>query len=165
VPWERLGATIEFVQLDEERWYEIGGIRVKLKKQPHPGDSYGYRFEQNGKAAVYSTDAEHKLRSESDTEEMVEFFRNADLVIFDAMYSLNDMINSKADWGHSSNVVGVDLCVRAEVKHYCMFHHDPAHSDDRIHRILGETRRYAEIAAEGRKLEVSAAYDGLVVAV
>ena len=45
---------------------------------------------------------------------MVEFYRGADLVVFDAMYSLNDMINSKQDWGHSSNVVGVDLCLRAQ---------------------------------------------------
>jgi phosphoribosyl 1,2-cyclic phosphodiesterase len=163
VPWEHLGATIEFVQLNEHRVYEIGGVRVKLKKQLHPGDSYGYRFEHNGKTAVYSTDAEHKLQSDNDTESMVEFFRDADLVISDAMYSLHDMINSKADWGHSSNVVGVDLCIRARVKHYCMFHHDPAHSDETIHHILGETRRYAEIAGEGRNLQVSSAYDGLVL--
>ena len=163
VRWEHLGATIEFVHLDEDCWYEIDGLRVKAKKQPHPGDSYGYRFEQNGKAAVYSTDAEHKLQSESETEAMVEFYRGADLVIFDAMYSLNEMINSKADWGHSSNVVGVDLCLRARVKHYCMFHHDPRHSDETIHSILGETRRYAEIAADDHKLQVSAAYDGLVI--
>ena len=163
VPWEHLGATIEFIQLDEGRWYDIDGLRVKTKKQPHPGDSYGYRFEQNGKAAVYSTDAEHKLQSEEETEAMVEFYRNADLVIFDAMYSLNEMINSKADWGHSSNVVGVDLCLRARVKHYCMFHHDPRHGDEAIHAMLGETQRYAEIAAEDHKLRVSAASDGLVI--
>jgi len=73
------------------------------------------------------------------------------------------MINSKEDWGHSSNVVGVDLCLRAHVKHYCMFHHEPAHGDEAIHTILGETRRYAEIAGDGRALQVSAAYDGLVI--
>ena len=40
----------------------------------------------------------------------VNFFRDADLVIFDAMYSLADAISIKADWGHSSNIVGVELC-------------------------------------------------------
>ena len=163
VPWEHLGANIEFVQLNEQQSYEIGGVRVRLKKQPHPGDSYAYRFEHDGKAIVYSTDAEHKLESEQDTAGIVEFYRGADLVIFDAMYSLNDMINSKADWGHSSNVVGVDLCVRAQAKRYCMFHHDPAHNDETIHRILAETQRYAEIVSEGGSLEVATAYDGLIL--
>jgi hypothetical protein len=31
------------------------------------------------------------------TEAMVDFYRNADLVIFDAMYSLADMITVKED--------------------------------------------------------------------
>ena len=163
VQWDQLGASIGFVHLDTERWYDIDGLRVKVKLQPHPGNSYGYRFEKNGKALIYSTDAEHKLQSEPETEGMVEFYRNADIVVFDAMYSLNEMINSKADWGHSSNVVGVDLCLRAGVKHYCMFHHDPTHGDETIHAILGETRRYAEIVGDGRALQVSAAYDGLVL--
>jgi hypothetical protein len=60
-------------------------------------------------------------------------------------------------------VVGVDLCLRAHVKHYCMFHHEPAHGDETLHTILAETRRYAEIAGDGQALQVSAAYDGLVI--
>jgi phosphoribosyl 1,2-cyclic phosphodiesterase len=163
VSWDHLGASIQFVRLEADRWYDIDGLRVKVKRQPHPGDSYGYRFEQNGKALVYSTDAEHKLKSDAETEGMVEFYRDADLVVFDAMYSLSEMISSKADWGHSSNVVGVDLCLRAGAKHYCMFHHDPACGDETIYGVLRETRRYAEIVGDGRALEVSAAYDGLVV--
>ena len=163
VQWDHLGATIELVHLDADRWYDIAGLRVRAKLQPHPGESYGYRFEQNGKALVYSTDAEHKLQSDSDTEGMVEFYRDADLVVFDAMYSLSEMINSKVDWGHSSNIVGVDLCLRARAKHYCMFHHEPAHNDETIHNILSETQRYAEIVGENQALRVSAAYDGLVI--
>jgi ribonuclease BN (tRNA processing enzyme) len=112
---------------------------------------------------VYSTDGEHKLKSESETAAMVEFYRNADLVVFDSMYSFKEMIGDKADWGHSSNIVGVDLCLRAQVKHYCMFHHDPAQNDDMIYSVLGETRRYAAIAGENNSLQVSTAFDGLVI--
>jgi len=96
---------------------------------------------------------------------MIDFYRNADLVVFDAMYSLNEMINAKQDWGHSSNVVGVDLCLRAKAKHYCMFHHEPAYGDETIHAVLGETRRYAEIVGEDHLLQVSTAYDGLALEV
>ena len=77
------------------------------------GDSYGYRFESAGKVVVYSTDSEHPLDEAGHTERFVGFFRDADLVIFDAMYSLADAISVKADWGHSSNIVGVELCQMA----------------------------------------------------
>lgn len=163
VHWDHLRANIKFVPLEVDRWYEIDGLRVKAKLQPHPGDSYGYRFEKDGRSMIYSTDGEHKLRSESETAAMVDFYRNADLVVFDSMYSLNEMMNAKSDWGHSSNIVGVDLCLRAEVKHYCMFHHEPSHNDDAIHAVLDETRRYAEIAGENHTLQVTTAYDGLII--
>jgi phosphoribosyl 1,2-cyclic phosphodiesterase len=163
VQWSQLRADISFVPLEPDRWYDIAGLRVKGKLQPHPGDSYAYRFEKNGKAFVYSTDGEHKQESDAETEAMIEFYRAADLVVFDAMYVFSEASDAKQDWGHSSNVVGADLCLRAQVKHYCMFHHDPAHDDDALQAILGETRRYVEIAGEGRPLRVSAAYDGLVL--
>lgn len=163
VHWDQLGAEIALIQLEAERSYEINGFRVRARVQTHHGDSYGYRFEKDGKAVVYSTDAEHKLESEAEIEAMVDFYRDADLVIFDAMYSMADMASIREDWGHSSNIVGVDLCQRANVKHYCMFHHEPMYDDETIHTVLQETIRYEEIMREGDALKVSTAYDGLVI--
>jgi phosphoribosyl 1,2-cyclic phosphodiesterase len=165
VHWEQLRGTIDLIQLDPGRVYDINGFRVRATQQPHHGDSYGYRFEKDGKTVVYSTDGEHKLESETETGAMVEFYRDADLVVFDAMYSMADMVTLKEDWGHSSNIIGVDLCLRANVKHLCMFHHEPAYDDNMIHRVLQETIRYEEIVRQGAALKVSTAYDGLVIRV
>ncbi|MDQ2693932.1 MAG: MBL fold metallo-hydrolase [Pseudomonadota bacterium] len=166
VDFDQLGARIEFVYLDEQRTYDIAGLWVSAFRQPHSGDSYGFRFGKDGRSVVYSTDAEHKLQSPQATEAYVEFLRGADLVIFDAMYSLADMITIKEDWGHSSNTIGVDLCHRAGVKQLCMFHHEPAYDDDKIHTILQETRRYEEITRQSHPpLAVSSAYDGLEIEV
>jgi phosphoribosyl 1,2-cyclic phosphodiesterase len=165
VQWEQLGAEILFFQLEPGQPYEITGFRITPKLQPHHGDSYGYRFEKDGKAVVYSTDGEHKLDSEAETAAMIAFYRDADLVIFDAMYSLADMVTVKQDWGHSSNIIGVDLCLRAHVKHLCMFHHEPMYDDDTIHSVLQETLRYEEIVRQGAVLKISSAYDGLVLEV
>ena len=41
--------------------HDVAGMRVTLKRQHHTGDSYGYRFESNGRTVVYSTDSEHKF--------------------------------------------------------------------------------------------------------
>lgn len=165
VHWDQLGAKIALIQLETGQAYDINGFRVTPQHQPHPGHSYGYRFEKDGKVVVYSTDAEYKLQSEAETQGMIDFYRDADLVIFDAMYSMAEMVTTKEDWGHSSNIIGVDLCLRAHVKHLCLFHHEPAYDDERLHTVLQDTIRYAEITREGHALQVSASYDGLVLQV
>jgi phosphoribosyl 1,2-cyclic phosphodiesterase len=165
VDFSALAADIEFIRLEPDRRYDIAGLGVNLMLQRHAGDSYGYRFTSNGKTVIYSTDSEHPLTDPEDTDRFVEFFRDADLVVFDAMYSLADAVSVKADWGHSSNIVGVELCHAARARELCLFHHEPVHSDEAIERILGETRRFAEITrGDNKPLRVSAAYDGMEIA-
>jgi phosphoribosyl 1,2-cyclic phosphodiesterase len=164
VDFRIFGATMEFVHLEPGRRHEIAGVGVTPMLQRHAGDSYGYRFESEGKVVVYSTDSEHPLAEAEHTERFVRFFRDADLVIFDAMYSLADAISVKADWGHSSNIVGVELCQMAGVRHLCLFHHEPVFDDAAIDAVLAETRRLEEITRGATPLHVSAAFDGMDIA-
>ena len=154
-------AAIDFVHLSPDTPHDVAGMRVTVKRQHHAGDSYGYRFEKNGRTIVYSTDSEHKLDEPGERVAFADFFRNADLVIFDAMYSLAEATSVKADWGHSSNIVGVELCQAAQAKELCLFHHEPAMDDAALAKMLAETRRFEEITRRAAPLRVSAAYDGL----
>ena len=164
VDFSRMAATIEFVRLEPERDYDIAGFRVRAKRQHHGGDSYGYRLERAGKVVVYSTDSEHKQDDPEEVEAFVAFFRDADLVIFDAQYSLADAISVKEDWGHSSNVVGVEMCQLARARRLCLYHHEPIFDDERIAALLAETRRLEEITRGDHRVEIHAAYDGLEIA-
>ena len=157
------GAALEFVHLEPDRPYDIAGMRVTSMLQRHGGDSYGYRFEGPGGVVVYSTDSEHPLAQPEHTERFVSLFRDADLVVFDAMYSLADAVSVKADWGHSSNIVGVELCQMAGARHLCLFHHEPVFDDAAIDAVLAETRRLEEITRGDRPLRISAAYDGMEI--
>lgn len=163
VEFTQLAANIEFDTLRAGESRDIAGFRVTPKKQLHGGDSYGYRFERDGKVVIYTTDSEHKLDNAEERDGFADFFRDADMVIFDAMYSLADAISVKADWGHSSNIVGVELCQLAGARRFCMFHHEPASDDAAIASLLVETRRFEEITREDAPLEVLTAYDGLEV--
>ena len=163
VPFSQLAARIEFVRLTPGEAFELPGGTVTPQLQEHSGDSYGFRFEREGKSFVYSTDSEHKLEDIGETQRIVAFFRGADLVIFDAMYSLAEAVSVKADWGHSSNVVGVELCQMAGVKKLALFHHEPANDDAAILRILKDARRLEELTRQAHRLEVTAAYDGLEI--
>ena len=163
VDFSRMGASIEFRRLEPGKRYEIAGLGVTALRQHHGGDSYGYRFEKDGNILVYSTDSEHKQDNPAAFQPFVDFFRDADLVIFDAMYSLAEAVSVKADWGHSSNVVGVELCQMAQVKKLALFHHEPANDDSAIRRILKDARRLEELTRQGGGLEVTAAYDGMEI--
>ena len=150
--------------LEPGRRYDIDGVGVTAMLQAHSGDSYAYRLEHGGKSLVYATDCEHKLEDPRENEAFAAFFRDADMVIFDAMYSLAEAVSVKEDWGHSSNVVGVELCQRAGAKHLVLFHHEPASDDAAITRIWRDAVRLEEITrGESVPLRVSAAYDGLEI--
>ena len=165
VPFEVLRATIEFVELEPGIEYQVAGFSVTAFKQFHAGDSYGYRFSRGGKSIVYSTDCEHKTPILDASYPFVEFFRDADLLVFDAMYSLADVVSLKEDWGHSSNIIAVELAQLARVRRLVLFHHEPAFDDARIEQVLAQTIRYEEIIRDGHKVEVISAYDGLELTV
>jgi phosphoribosyl 1,2-cyclic phosphodiesterase len=164
VPFDWLRARIEFVQLRPGEPYEVDGVRVETTLQKHSHSSYGYRFtNRDGRTMIYSTDSEHKAADMDDEAVFIDFFREADLVVCDTMYSLAESVSMKEDWGHSSNIVAVDLCHEARAKCLALFHHEPAYSDEDIQRMHEETIRYEELTREGAALDVICAYDGLEV--
>lgn len=165
VAFDWLRASITFVTLTAGQVYRIGGVQVELIEQHHSHSSFGYRFtDADGKVVVFSTDSEHKLEKMHGEADVEQFFRKADLVICDTMYSLADSVSMKEDWGHSSNIVAIDLCHGAQARRLALFHHEPVYSDADIARMHAESIRYEELTREHEPLEVLCAYDGLEVA-
>lgn len=164
VDYSQAGARIEFDIMEPGRTVFVAGLNVTPKRQLHSGDSFGYRFESVDRTVVYSTDSEHRLDDLESHRGFVDFFAKADLVIFDAMYSLAEAVSVKADWGHSSNVVGVELCHAASARRLALFHHEPVHDDKQLGRLLTETRRLEQITrGDNPPLEIYSAYDGLII--
>ena len=159
-------ANIRFVTLQPGDEVEVDGLQVKTIRQHHPHESFGYRFtDGTGRSVVYSTDSEHNIDDMDKEVAFVRFFQNSDLVICDTMYSLAETISTKEHWGHSSNVVAIDLCHQAGAKRVALFHHDPLHDDDVIQRLHDDSVRYEKLTRDGQPLEVLCAYDGLEVTI
>ena len=164
VAFDWLRAKISFRTLEVGKPHSIGAVTVEVIEQYHSHVSYGYKFtDAAGKSVVYSTDSEHKLDKMDAESAFTGFFGGCDLVICDTMYSLADSISMKEDWGHSSNVVAIDLCHEAQAKRLALFHHEPTYSDADIQRMHQESIRYEQLTRETAPLEVLCAYDGLVV--
>lgn len=165
LPLSAMAADITFHTLKLGQSYDIAGLRVTGYQQHHPGDTYGYRFEKDGKSVVYSTDSEHFDDVYDDDYPYVDFIRDTDLLIFDAQYNLADHFHTKANWGHSSNMIGVELAIRGGVKRLCLFHNEHTVDDHGLEEFLAQSRRYLEIYDDSAELDILLAYDGLVVAV
>ena len=155
-----LSADIQFHHIPAGAWTQIGDWRVYALHMSHPGESYSYRVEHNGASLVYATDAEYKQTDPASTQVYVDFFQGADLLIFDAQFSFNDALD-KADWGHSTPVVGAELAHRAGVRRLALFHHDPLSDDGAIYAGLKQAE--ACLAERSSSCQVVIASEGLEI--
>jgi phosphoribosyl 1,2-cyclic phosphodiesterase/anti-anti-sigma regulatory factor len=154
-------ATKEYVQLREGATLQIGRTVVSSLSLYHPGTAYAYRFDDGESVFVFASDGEYKSLTEASLRRYVAFFSEADVLVFDAQYSLRDVFLSKADWGHSSAIIGVDIAERASVKRLVTFHHDPTHTDSQVYAIADAARDYALVNEIEHNTEVIVGTEGL----
>ena len=136
------------------------GLTVKAKYLNHPLLCLGYRFEYEGRSVctaydtepfrnVFPTDpddpqydplvAEEGHRAAQDgNDQLIEFFRGADILIHDAQYTRQEYLESRIGWGHTAMEDARDQAVQAGVKQLILFHHDPQRSDDELARWESE---------------------------
>lgn len=158
-----MDAEFQFVRLETDRTHAIGPFTVRLLNQFHPGISYGYRIEAEGRSLVYTTDSEYPHHPHPDhMAKCLRFFQEADLLVFDAQYSPLETVEKK-DWGHSSPLIGVDMAEQAEVKRLILFHHDPEADDKTVQRALDRAVQYQRQIAPASELNILTAYEGLKI--
>ena len=154
-------ATLDFVEIAEAQWHQIGKFRVYPMRLSHPGVTFGYRIEDGESSLVIASDSEYKRVDPAHTAAYVEFFQNADLLIFDAQYSLTEVLD-KPDWGHSTAMMGAELAYRARAKRLALFHHDPNSSDVEVWAAKEQAAAYLlHPHKKDHTCEVLIAYDGL----
>lgn len=155
-----MGAVIDFFQLRKEEAYKLDGIWITNKMLNHPGGSFGYRIDYQGKSIVYATDSEYKNIDADRHTAFVDFFRDADILIFDAQFTIEESIE-KENWGHSTSLQGVDFAAEANVKHLLFFHHDPSYPDQKLEGILNNAIEYRKTHFKNKDIQISIAREGL----
>jgi phosphoribosyl 1,2-cyclic phosphodiesterase len=139
----------------------IGDLTVISRSLNHPNGSYSYRIESGtGRSIVYATDAEYTSRSS--VAEYLNFFKNADALIFDSQYNFNELAQ-RYNFGHSTAEVGVDAAVGAEVRKLFLFHHNHESSDEKIASMLVEAKLYKEHKYPDSGLEIFVANEGMEI--
>ena len=126
IPLERMGAQFEFLNYGDRETLYGALISTVIQQHQYLGGSYGFRIEDDGVSLVVCTDVEHL---DGIDDNIVNFARNADLLIHDGQYTAQEY-NAYKGWGHSSLDQAAEVAIRANVKRLIITHHDPDHNDD-----------------------------------
>ena len=157
---EDMPADIRFHKLSPSKQKTLNGFSINALKLVHPGDFYAYRLKNRSGTLVYASDASYNNPTPRHMEKYYDFYRNADILIFDAHFGLIESFE-KSDWGHSTPFIGVDIAVNAGVKRIVLFHHDHLSDDGRLQELFERSKSYLKHVASGRSCEVILAHDGL----
>lgn len=157
-----LKGEIEFHDLTDGD-LALGGAKVRSRCVPHTGVTNGYRIEWNGASVAYVSDHQSPnvdgREGETVAESVLELCDGVDLLIHDAQYWTDEWV-PKADWGHCSVDYAVRVAREAGVHRLVLFHHDPAHGDAEVDRMLA----HAEACAAGSGIEeILAAAEGMTL--
>lgn len=141
VPFEALGATIEFHQLAPRKELKISDISITPYQLDHPDPCWGFRIESGGKSYAHCVDTEGTRITREDLGPDIDLYKNADLMYFDAQYTLPELAE-KANWGHSAAQLGLEIAQRESIKSVLFAHHDPGSTTDQIFQIQAKIREY-----------------------
>lgn len=139
--------------------FTVGGVDITARPVPHIGHTLGFRIEAEGRVLTYISDHQAPVDLKTVDKQVLALCDGADLVLHDAQYT-DEEFATMAGWGHSTEEYAVRVAGEAGARGLVMFHHDPAHSDTQVDRMLERAQR---VAADNYDLEVGAASEGMTV--
>jgi phosphoribosyl 1,2-cyclic phosphodiesterase len=141
----------------------IGGAKVRVRPVPHTGATNGYRIDWDGASVAYISDHQSPCAAEGEgdtiADAVLELCDGVVLLIHDTQYWPGEW-QQKRDWGHCTVDYAVRVARESGAHRLVLFHHDPAHDDAEIDRMLTHAR--ASVADCGID-EVLAAAEGLTI--
>jgi CheY-like chemotaxis protein len=167
----QLQSQVTFCEKGEET-FNVGHVEVVSQFLNHTTLTMGYRLNSGGRSVVYATDHEPygqlqppdlagvtPFFHEGDRR-LVEFARDADVLIMDAQYTEDEYPN-KVGWGHGTVEYAVEIGMAAGVKQLFLFHHDTVRTDQQLANLENKAR--VHVAQRGSAMQVSAAAEGAEV--
>jgi phosphoribosyl 1,2-cyclic phosphodiesterase len=149
-----MGSVRHFYQLDLHP-INVNGAIISSAPLHHPQGCVGYRAEADGAVFVLATDTEPG--SPVHDRSVRELARGADVLVYDAQYTPEQLQGEKKGWGHSSWLEGTLIARDAGVKHLILFHHDPDQEDSFVDGLVEKARQeFPRVsgASEGMEIEL-----------
>jgi len=146
----------EFQEIAGGQKWEINGTKIAAAWLNHPQGCLGYRLDTAAGSVVYATDNEPGV-PEFDAS-LRQLASGADVLIYDAQYSPEQIAGERKGWGHSSWKEGVRVAREAKATNLVLFHHDPDSQDQKVDGFLSAARQQFPAtwaATEGMSITLS----------
>ncbi len=150
ISYDHMSAEMRFGQFTTNG-IEVGHLRVRGCRMPHPGGCMAYRIEGRDCRAslVFATDIEWGRRTAEDERAFVALCRqpkSADVLVMDAHFS---RATEKAflGWGHTSWEDCLEIAKAAGVERVLLGHHDPRADDKSLYALEQQIKAYMSNAA------------------
>jgi phosphoribosyl 1,2-cyclic phosphodiesterase len=150
-----MGAVRHFYDVGEHA-INLNGATISSAPLNHPQGCVGYRIEADGGVLVLATDTEPG--SPEHDRALRELAKGADVLVYDAQYTPEQLRGEKKGWGHSSWYEGTRIARESRVKQLMLFHYDPDHDDAFVDGLVEKARReFPNVfgAAEGMAIEMT----------
>jgi phosphoribosyl 1,2-cyclic phosphodiesterase len=147
-----MAATRYFYELGENS-INVNGAIIRSAPLNHPGECVAYRVDADGGSFVYATDNEPG--SPFHDRALRELARGADVMVYDAQYTPEQLSGDKKGWGHSSWLEGTQIAEECGIKRLILFHHDPDNDDACIDGFVEKAQqefRNTSGASEGMEI-------------
>jgi phosphoribosyl 1,2-cyclic phosphodiesterase len=152
VNMKEMASTRHFFNLDQ-RPINLSGAVIRSIPLNHPQGCVAYRIDADGGSIVLATDTEPG--SPHHDRALREFVRGANVMVYDAQFTPEQLANEKKGWGHSSWLEGVRIAREADVGKLILFHHDPDSNDAYVDGLVAKASRELPgtvAAAEGLEI-------------
>jgi phosphoribosyl 1,2-cyclic phosphodiesterase len=147
-----MGAVRHFFDLGADS-INLRGAAISSAPLNHPQECVAYRIEADGAVFVFATDTEPG--SPLHDRSLRDLAQGADVLVYDAQYTPEQLRGDRKGWGHSSWLEGTRIARECGVKQLVLYHHDPDNDDAFLDGLVEKARQeFPQVrgAAEGMEL-------------
>ena len=141
-PWRISAATSGATTSRTPPTSPSGASRSRRAPFPTSATPWATASRPTGARLAYISDHQAPVDRRSVDKQVLELCDGADLLIHDAQYTDDEFV-TMADWGHSTEAYAVHVARESGARRLTLFHHDPAHTDKQVDRMLSHARRMA----------------------
>ncbi len=153
-----LGASFDVRAVAPGRPFEIGGVRITARPNPHgTTTALAFRLDEGSRSFVYASDAGYP--DGAPTADVLDLYRGADALLHDCTYLTCDQA-TRRNRGFSSWQDAANAAIAGGVGRLITFHYDQDYSDADVDRLRDECRAYLD-GHGGAAIALTAAAEGL----
>ena len=120
--------------------FDVGPAKVTARRCPTSAGPSATGSTGTASALAYISDHQQPIDDPTRVDSQVLALADGvDLLIHDAQFTPEEFAE-RPHWGHCTVDYAIEVAHQAGVGELVLFHHDPAHDDDHVDRLLAEAR-------------------------